>query len=155
MSRYQNSRGPAYPGRSEPERPSGVSVPDDISAERPSAAIPQNIAAFFGKNGIWWGQWKSPQVKGGYDAILVIQQIKSAFEARITYFVPDYPAWYIAASRWETLATFVTGPDGRLVLRVPYAPAATTMDFWLHQKQMKGIMYGRYMRSDITRRPLA
>jgi hypothetical protein len=112
------------------------------------------VATFFGENGKWWGRWKSPQVKGGYDAVLIIREIRNESEARIIYLVPDYPEWYVTAMRWETSAAFTTRTDGRLVLRVPYSPAATTMDFWWERTQMKGIMYGRYMRSDITLRPL-
>ena len=113
----------------------------------------RGVAAFFGTNGAWWGRWKSPQVNGSYDAILIIREIKNGAEAEIVYLVPDYPAWYVTARRWETTASFTTGPDGTFVLRVPYIPAATTMDFWLEKGQMKGIMYGRCMQSDITLQP--
>jgi hypothetical protein len=136
------------------KRPLGLSVPQDILVLPPPPDIPMTTAAFFGKNGGWWGRWKSPQVKGGYEAILIIREIKNASEARIVYLVPDYPDWYVSALRWETAATFTTRPDGKLVLRVPYSPAATTMDFWIEGKKMKGIIYGRYMRSDIILQPL-
>jgi hypothetical protein len=144
-----------YPGRSEPEGPSGVSVLDDIVVLSPAAGIAESTAAFFGKNGIWWGTWKSLQVKGGYDAILIIREIISDEQAAITYLTPDYPNWYVAAQRWETNATFVTREDGTRILRVPYAPAATTIDFWFERTRLRGIMYGRFMRQDITMKPLA
>jgi hypothetical protein len=144
-----------YPGRSEPEGPAGISVPDDITALPPAAVIPVSVTAFFGKNGMWWGRWKSPQVKGGYDAILIIREIISDEQAEIAYLTPDYPNWYIPALRWETKATFVTRDNGTCVLRLPYAPAATTIDFWFEGTQPRGIIYGRFMRQDITLRPLA
>ena len=132
----------------------GIVVPGDVPVLRPSAGMPGSVASFFGENGRWWGHWRSPQVKGGYDAILIVREIVGDSEALIVYLVPDYPQWYVTATRWETTATFTTREDGKLVLRVPYPPAATTMDFWLKDREMKGIMYGRYMRSDIVMRPL-
>jgi hypothetical protein len=120
----------------------------------PPVGLPPAVAAFFGTNGAWWGTWKSPQVKGEYDAILILREITSDKQAEIAYLTPDYPTWYITASRWEATASFVTRDEGVLVLRVPYAPAATTMDFWFEGARLKGIIYGRFMRQDITLTPL-
>jgi hypothetical protein len=74
-------------------------------------------------------------------------------QAEITYLTPDYPNWYITADRWETEVAFVIRDDGRFVLRVPYTPAATTMDFWFEGALLKGITYGRFMRRDIVLKP--
>lgn len=143
-----------FSGLSGPEEPRGVSVPHEIVIGTPPAVITKRVAAFFGKNGMWWGTWRSPQVKGGYDAILIIREITQDERAEIVYLTPDYPNWYITASRWEATAAFVTRDDGALVLRVPYAPAATTMDFWFDGARLRGITYGRFMRRDITLKPL-
>ncbi len=142
-----------YPGQTS-AGPRGVSVPKEIVVAPPRIGLAPAVTAFFGANGTWWGTWRSPQVKGGYDAILIIREIASDEEATITYLAPDYPNWYITASRWDTTATFVAREDGARVLRVPYAPAATTMDFWFEGTELNGITYGRFMRRDIALRPL-
>lgn len=148
-------------------RPSGIEIPMDLGIKAPGTNLSDRVRAFFGRTGIWWGTWRSPQVKGSYDAVLIIREIKSKGPsdelAEITYLTPDYPNWYITAERWETEAAFVMRDDGRFVLRVPYAPAATTMDFWFDRPvglrpslapELKGITYGRFMRRDIVLRPL-
>jgi len=67
--------------------------------------------------------------------------------------VPDYPEWYVSALQWESTGTFTTRSDWKLVLRVPYSPSATTIDFWMEENRMEGIMHGRYLRCDITLNP--
>jgi hypothetical protein len=142
------------PSRGALAAPRGVAVPEGIVVVPPPAGLSSVVAPFFGRNGMWWGTWRSPQVKGDYDAILIVREIASDEQAEIVYLTPDYPNWYITASRWEATAAFVTRDDGAHVLRVPYAPAATTMDFWFEGTRLRGITYGRFMRRDITLRPL-
>lgn len=138
--------------------PNGISIPTDLGIKVPDANLSERVIAFFGTTGMWWGTWRSPQVKGSYDAVLIVREIKSNGPsdelAEIVYLTPDYPNWYITADRWEPEGRFVTREDGRFVLRVPYAPAATTMDFWFEGALLKGITYGRFMRRDIVLRPL-
>jgi len=138
--------------------PNGIYIPTDLDVKVPGTNVSERVRLFFGKTGIWWGTWRSPQVKGSYDAVLIVREIKSNGpsdeQAEIMYLTPDYPNWYITADRWETEAAFVTREDGRFVLRIPYSPAATTMDFWFEGSSLKGITYGRFMRRDIVLKPL-
>jgi hypothetical protein len=134
--------------------PQGVTVPDSMRIEEPGTDIAEPIRAFFGKTGKWWGTWSSPQVKGNYDAVLVIRKVLSEEEAHIAYVTSAFAKWYIEESVWETTAQFMRREDGRRVLRIPYGPAHTHIECWFEGKEFKGIMYGRFMVSRIAWKPL-
>jgi hypothetical protein len=134
--------------------PQGVKVPDFMLTEDPGPDIPEHIRAFFGKTGEWWGTWTSPQTKGGYDVVLVVQKIVNAEEAHIAYFTSAFPKWYVEAGSWETTAQFVKKENGRIILRIPYVPSHTHIECWFEGKELKGIMYGRFMVSRILWKPL-
>ncbi len=133
--------------------PQGVAVPGDMRVHEPGPDIPDHLRAFFGRTGKWWGTWTSPQVKGTYDAILVVRKIVGEEEVLITYLTSAFPKWYIVESRWETTARFVRREDGRTVLRIPYDPAHTHIECWFERKDFKGIIYGRFMLSRIVWKP--
>jgi hypothetical protein len=133
--------------------PQGVTVPDGMRIDEPGPDVPEHIRAFFGKTGKWWGTWTSPQVKGSYDAILVIQRIVNEEKVRIAYFTSAFPKWYIEESVWETTAQFVKREDGKTILRIPYDPSHTHIECWFAGKEFRGIMYGRFMVSRIVWKP--
>jgi hypothetical protein len=133
---------------------SGVTIPDDIQIEYPPVDIPEKIKAFFGKTGKWWGTWTSPQVKGSYNAALVIKRIKSREEADIAYFTSDFPKWYVEKSIWETTAKFLKKENGRTSLLIPYNPWHTHIECWFEGKVFAGVIYNRFMLSRITWKPL-
>jgi hypothetical protein len=81
-----------------------VTIPDHVCIEAPLPDIPERIRVFFGKTGKWWGTWTSPQVRGSYDAILVIRTIVGIEEVRLTYSTSAFPKWYIEQGLWETTA---------------------------------------------------
>ena len=136
------------------KRPSGVAVPSDMLIEYPHYEIPANIKSFFGETGKWWGTWTSPQVKGSYDAILVIKQIKNHEETDIAYLTSAFPKWYVENSLWETTAKFVKKETGRTSLLIPYTPWHTHIECWFEGKAFKGVIYNRFMLSKITWKPL-
>jgi hypothetical protein len=134
--------------------PSGVNIPDDMHIGYPPVDIPEKIKYFFGKTGKWWGTWTSPQVKGSYDAILVIKQIKNMEEADIAYLTSDFPKWYIEKSLWETTAKFLKKENGRISLLIPYNPWHTHIECWFEGKAFVGVIYNRFMLSRIVWKPL-
>lgn len=135
--------------------PSGVDIPDDMHIEYPAADIPERIKPFFGKTGKWWGTWTSPQTKGSYDAILVIKEITNPEEADIAYLASDFPKWYVEKHLWETKAKFVKKDNGRLSLLIPYNPWNTHIECWFEGKVFVGVIYNRFMLSQITWKPLS
>jgi hypothetical protein len=131
-----------------------MTIPDSMLVEEPGPDIPERIRVFFGKTGKWWGTWTSPQVKGNYDVILVIQRIVKEDEVHIVYLTSSFPKWYIQKSTWETTAQFVKKEDARTILRIPYDPSRTHIECWFEGREFKGIMYGRFMVSRIIWKPL-
>lgn len=134
---------PLYPADHVPE---GVQIPDcQISVPLPET--PPEIRIFFGKTGRWWGTWKSPQTKGNYDAMLLIQEIyphEDQWEARVIYASADYPKWYVEGGTWERVGTFNKKPDGKTVLSVRH-PAAGVMEFWFEASKLQGKLSMRFM----------
>ncbi len=134
--------------------PTGVTIPKDIIIENPHYSIPETIKSFFGETGKWWGTWTSPQVKGSYDAILLIKQIKNKDEAYVVYLTSTFPKWYIENSRWETNAKFVKKETGRTSLLIPYSPWHTHMECWFEGRTFMGVIYNRFMLSRIIWKPM-
>ena len=135
--------------------PQDIVIPDDILVIPASSRLPQRTAAFFGITGKWWGTWKSPQVKGGFDAVLIIERLDET-EADVAYVVRDYPPWYIKGCVWRTTARIAIreAESERLSLLMPHEPLNTTMECWFEGKEFKGIMYGRFMKQVILWTPL-
>ncbi len=131
--------------------PQGLVLPTDILIIPPPPDLPRRVAAFFGRTGKWWGTWKSPQVKGGFDAALVIERLRED-QADVLYVVPDYPPWYIQSGVCRATARIETRyPEReRLSLLLPYDPLKTTMECWFEGPEFKGIMYGRFMKQVIV-----
>ena len=75
------------------KKPSGIDIPVNLVINTPAYDLPDNIKRFFGKNGVWWGTWRSPQTKNGFDTILIIKKIIDEANAVVVYAVPDYPPW--------------------------------------------------------------
>jgi hypothetical protein len=138
-----------------PDGPRELSIPDDVLVTPASVHLPKEVIAFFGISGKWWGAWRSPQVKGGFEAVLIIERLGEA-EAGVVYIVPDYPPWYIKGCAWRTTARIArrNGETERLSLIVPYDPLKTTMECWFEGDEFKGIMYGRFMKQVILWKPL-
>lgn len=144
--------GRLYPPDGSPE---GVPVPQ-WSPSPPSFEIPAEIKIFFGKTGRWWGTWNSPQTKGNYDAVLVIQEIclhEDQWEARVIYASADYPKWYVEGGTWESVGAFKKKPDGKMVLSVRH-PAVGVMEFWFEANRLQGKLSMRFMLKRITLKPL-
>jgi len=136
--------------------PQDIPIPDDILITPASSDLPERVLAFFGTTGKWWGSWRSPQVRGGFNAVLIIERLGEA-EADVVYIVPDYPPWYIKGSVWRTSARIEKreAERERLSLLIPYEPLKTTMECWFEGNEFKGIMYGRFMKQVILWKPLA
>lgn len=137
------------------EKPKGVEVPEGYSGGQP-LDVPSDIRAFFGKTGRWWGTWKSPQIRGNYDAVLVIREIyrrDDRWEAKIIYGSADYPKWYVEGGNWERVGSFNRKPNGRMVLSVPH-PTVGVMEFWFEANALRGKLSMRFMLSLITLRPV-
>jgi hypothetical protein len=133
------------------EGPEGVPIPQ-CKPGPPALETPPGIKTFFGKTGRWWGTWKSPQTKGSYDAVLVIQEIyqqEDRWEAKVIYTSADYPEWYIEGGTWESVGIFNKKPDGRTVLSVRH-PTVGVMEFWFEAKRLQGRLSMRFMLSRIT-----
>jgi hypothetical protein len=137
------------------EAPEGVSVPQCFP-NPPSFETPPEIKTFFGKTGRWWGTWKSPQTKGNYDIVLVIQEIyrhEDRWEAKAIYASADYPKWYVEGGTWESVGTFNKKPDGKMVLSVRH-PAVGVMEFWFEANRLQGKLSMRFMLKRIILKPL-
>ncbi|MCX5805470.1 MAG: hypothetical protein NT010_05290 [Proteobacteria bacterium] len=135
------------------QAPPDIVVPDDMHIDHPDPEIPEKIKQFFGKTGKWWGTWTSPQVKGGYNAVLVIKRIINPEKADIAYLTSDFPQWYIEKSLWETTAKFLKKETGRISLLIPYDPWHTHIECWFESKAFVGVIYNRFMLSRITWKP--
>lgn len=143
---------PLYPPD---DRPKGVQIPK-YHSNQPLPETPPEVRTFFGKAGKWWGTWKSPQTKGSYDAVLLIQEIyrqEDRWEAKVLYATAGYPKWYIEGSAWEKVGTFTRRPDGKTILSVRH-PSAGVMEFWFEKNKLLGKLSMRFMLSLITLKPL-
>jgi hypothetical protein len=135
--------------------PKGVPVPLRYPGP-PTVDAPPEIKRFFGKTGSWWGTWTSPQTKGGYDAVLIIEEIyrkENLWEARVIYAAADYEKWYVMGGTWESVGTFTRRPDGRTVLSVRH-PATGVMEFWFEANRLQGKLSMRFMLLRIILKPL-
>lgn len=134
--------------------PLEVEVPEDIAAMPPAPDLPDHVKAFFGKNGKWWGSWKSRQARGTFDAVLIVKSIENEGEARVIYLTPEYPRWYIPKGMWEAPARFYRKENGRVVLSLPYEPFGVPLECWFEVNVFKGSALMRFMRADILWKPL-
>ena len=141
----------AYPYH---EQPSGIVIPEDILITPPKHDLPDEVKRFFGKTGVWWGSWKSPQTKNGFDTILIIQNIDDEANAVIVYVVPDYPPWYVSGGSRETKARFSRKTNGRISLLFLYEPFGYTMECWFENQTLKGAVHMRFMSAYIDLKQL-
>ncbi len=44
------------------QKHSGIDVPANLAIKTSAYDLPNDIKRFFGKTGVWWGTWKSPQL---------------------------------------------------------------------------------------------
>ena len=134
--------------------PSSLLIPDDIVITPPPNDLQEEIKRFFGKTGMWWGTWKSPQTKDGFETILIINNIKDDANVDIIYLVPDYPPWYVARSRHKANGWFLRKKNGRLSLLFPFHPFGYTMECWFERQVLKGAVHRRFMSAYIELKQL-
>ena len=137
------------------KKPSGIDIPVNLVINTPAYDLPDNIKRFFGKNGVWWGTWKSPQTKNGFDTILIIKKIVDETNAVVAYTVPDYPPWYITKGDHETKAQFLGKPNGRTSLLFRFEPFGYTMECWFEKGKFMGAVHLRFMSAYIELKPLS
>jgi hypothetical protein len=138
---------------SQKQRPSNLLVPDDIVIVPPIHDLPEEIKRFFGKSGMWWGTWKSPQTKDGFETIMIITSIRNDLCADVVYIVPDYPPWYVVAGRHTTQAQFVRKENGKVSLLFPFHPFGYTMECRFEGKVLRGAVHRRFMSAYVELKP--
>lgn len=129
-------------------------MPEDVSITPPAHDLPDDIKRFFGKTGMWWGTWKSPQTRDGFETILIIRRIEDETNTDIVYIVPDYPPWYVTGCRRKTKARFSRKENGRVSLLFPFDPFGYTMECWFEKQVFKGAVHRRFMSAYIELRTL-
>lgn len=137
------------------EKPSGIDFPANLTVKTPAFDLPDNIKRFFGRNGSWWGTWKSPQTKNGFDTIIIIKEIVDEASAVVAYVVPDYPPWYITKGDYEIKGQFLKKPNGRTSLLFRFEPFGYTMECWFEHGIFKGAVHMRFMSAYIQLKPLS
>ena len=141
----------AYPYR---QGPSGVTVPEGTIVTPPGRDLSDDIKRFWGETGMWWGSWRSPQTRNGFDAIFIVGHIVDEDQAMIVCVVPDYPPWYVNAGRIEVGGRFVRRTIARTSLLFPYKPFGYTMECWFERQKLKGAVHMRFMSAYIELKPL-
>lgn len=139
---------------SQRQGPSSLHIQNDTAITPPAHDLPEEIRRFFGRTGIWWGVWKSPQTKDGFETLLIIKAIRGYTHADIVYVVPDYPPWYVVAGRHEVQARFWRRENGRTSLLFPFHPFGYTMECWFERQTLKGAVHRRFMSAYIELKPL-
>jgi hypothetical protein len=137
------------------QKPSGIIVPDEVVISPPAYDLPDDVKRFFGKTGTWWGSWKSPQTKNGFDTLLIIKNINSETDAKVVYAVPDYPPWYVTGGSREEQARFSRKPNGKTSLLFHYEPFGYTMECWFERQILKGAVHMRFMSAYVELKPLS
>lgn len=140
--------------RNSRQKPSGIDIPDNLAIKMPAYDLPDDIKRFFGKTGVWWGRWKSPQTKNGFDTILVIKEIEDETNAIIVYAVPDYLPWYITEGIYQGKARIVKKTNGRTSLLFRFEPFGYTMECWFEKGIFRGAVHLRFMSAYIELKPL-
>jgi hypothetical protein len=136
------------------QQPSGIVIPDGIIITPPAHDLPDDVKRFFGKTGAWWGSWRSPQTKDGFDTILIIRDIRVDAESDVVYVFPDYPPWYVTGGYREVKARFSRKTNGRISLLFLYEPFGYTMECWFENQTLKGAVHRRFMSAYIDLEPL-
>jgi hypothetical protein len=137
------------------QKPSGIDVPANLAIKTPAYDLPDDIKRFFGKTGVWWGTWRSPQTRNGFDTIFIIKEIVDEANAVVVYAVPDYPPWYITKGDRETKARFLRKPNGRTSLLFRFEPFGYTMECWFEKGIFRGAVHLRFMSAYVDLRPLS
>ena len=128
--------------------PTTVFAPSNVTITPPDPGLPQEVRAFFGETGKWWGTWYGTP-PGRMEAILIIKKILDSERAEIMYIVPDYPTWGVRSVAAERLARFEKR-DGRLYLTVPPSRNGQRMEFTFDTGAFVGIIEGPYLVANIV-----
>jgi hypothetical protein len=129
------------------EGPTTVFAPQDVQTTPPDPGLPQDIKAFFGKTGKWWGTWYGTP-PGHMEAILIIKKIIDSKTADIMYLVPNYPTWGIKAIAIERIAKFEK-KDGKMFLVIP-SPINTRFECSFDAGAFVGAIIGPHLTSNIV-----
>lgn len=127
--------------------PTTVFAPQDFKTTPPDAALPQDIKAFYGQTGKWWGTWYGTP-PGHMEAILIIKKIVDSKMADIIYIVPNYPTWGIKAITIEKIARFER-KDGKTYLTIP-SPINTRFECSFDAGALVGTISGPHLTSNIV-----
>jgi hypothetical protein len=141
----------AFVGAASAAGPTEVFAPPDIKTTPPNARLPQEIKAFYGETGRWWGTWYG-NPPGHMEAILIIKRIVDSKTAEIAYIVPDYPTWGIKALTIERTARFEK-KEGKILLLIP-SPAKTSFECVFDAGAFIGSIRGPHLSADIVWEPL-
>ena len=133
---------------SEAAEPTTVFAPPNVKITPPDASLPQEIKAFFGETGKWWGTWYGAP-PGRMEAILIIKKILDSETAEIMYVVPDYPTWGVRRFTAERLARFEKR-DGKLYLTLPPSGSGQRMGFTFDTGAFVGIIEGPHLTANIV-----
>jgi hypothetical protein len=131
--------------------PTEVFAPADVKITPPDTKLSQEIKAFFGTTGKWWGTWYG-NPPGHMEAILIIKKIIDTKTVEVSYTVPDYPTWGIKALTIERIAK-LQKQDGKTVLVIP-SPANTSFECFFDAGALIGAIRGPHLSSDIVWEPL-
>lgn len=127
--------------------PTTVFAPSDVKTTPPDAGLPQDIKAFFGQTGKWWGTWYGTP-PGHMEAVLIIKKIMDSKTADILYVVPNYQTWGIKAVTIERIAKFEKR-DGKTVLVIP-SPINTRFECSFDAGAFVGAINGPHLTSNIV-----
>lgn len=127
--------------------PTTVFAPTDVTTTPPDPHLPQEIKAFYGETGKWWGTWYG-NPPGHMEAILIIKKIVDSKTAEVMYIVPNYPTWGIKALTIARIARFEK-KGGKTLLVIP-SPANTSFECLFDAGAFIGAIRGPHLSSDIV-----
>lgn len=127
--------------------PTTVFAPD-VKTTPPDASLPQEIKAFFGETGKWWGTWYGTP-PGHMEAILIIKKILDSKTAEVMYIVPNYPTWGVKSFTAERFAKFEK-KAGKMYLIMPPSSNGQQMQFTFDAGAFMGVIEGPYLTANIV-----
>lgn len=128
--------------------PTTVFAPDNVTTTAPDASLPQEIRAFFGKTGKWWGTWYGTP-SGHMEAILIVKKIIDSKTADVVYVVPNYPTWGVKSFTLDRIAKFEK-KDGKMFLVMPRSSNGQQMQFTFDAGAFVGVIQGPYLTANIV-----
>jgi hypothetical protein len=132
--------------------PTEVFAPTDLKITPPNAHLPEDIKAFYGETGKWWGTWYG-NPPGHMEAILIIKKIVDSKTAEILYIIPNYQTWGIKGFTAERIAKFEK-KDGKTYLVMPPSSNGQLMQFTFDTGVLVGVIEGPYLTANIVWEPL-